>query len=197
MHRHFGDEEKYFDQPVDQLAYLVACAEYNLRYESAVLGTEVGSRAGNDTPIVCFSNPAVDDDGKSIFDKRTYEPWSRIDPRFETKHKHDLIALINDYVDKQISIEAPTPAGSRPRRSEGIMEGRVLDELLLERPSDGAKLWLNSSGKAIWELCDGSRTIEDIAVELGTRYSVNHRTVLPEACTLVGQLQNIDFIELG
>lgn len=77
------------------------------------------------------------------------------------------------------------------------MEGRVLDELLLERPSDGAKLWLNSSGKAIWELCDGSRTIEDIAVELGTRYSVNHRTVLPEACTLVGQLQNIDFIELG
>jgi len=192
------DEASHPGRAGNMFAYLVACAEYGLQHEPVSLGTCADGNAADvpDAPIVHYRQPIFGKDGKTIFDKHTYQPWSRVDTAVEFERDRDIVTLINECVDGQVGLDAPAPVNSRPECCEGIMEGRVLDDLLLERPEDGASLWLNSSGKAIWEFCDGSRTIEEIAVQLGTRFAVDHLPILPEVRSIVGKLHAIKFLDL-
>ena len=183
----------------DMFAYLAACAEYGLQHEPISLGicTNWDPADVPDAPIIHYCQTILGNNGKTIFNKHTYKPWSRVDTAVEPDRDRDLVMLINEHIDSLQGLEAaPAPANSRPHCRDGIMEGRVLDDFLLERPKDGANLWLNSSGKAIWELCDGSRTIEEIAAQLGARFAADHAAILPEVCSIVGKLHAIDFLDL-
>ena len=62
---------------------------------------------------------------------------------------------------------------SRPRlwRLARIGHDRVRQRPVLLYP-EGA-MFINDSGKAILELCDGSRTVEEINRTLGARYQVD------------------------
>ena len=54
----------------------------------------------------------------------------------------------------------------RPGRSADVLESTVLDELVLYAPHSNEGFSLNASGRAIWALCDGRRTIDEIHLEL-------------------------------
>lgn len=183
----------------DMFAYLATCAEYDLQHEPISLGicTNWDPADVPDAPVIHYCQAIHRKDGETVFNKHTYRPWSRVDTNVELDRDRDLLVLINEYTDALQGLgSGPAPAKSRPSCREGIMEGRVLDDFLLERPKDGASLWLNSSGKAVWELCDGSRSIEDIAAELGGRFDVDRDAILPEICAIVGKLHAIAFVEL-
>ena len=183
----------------DMLAYLAACTEYGLQHEPISLGicTNWDPAKVPDAPIVHYCQRILSTDGKTIFNKHTYNPWTRLDGPVELDRDRTVITLINAYIDDEQGLgAAPAPANSRPFAREDIMEGRVLDEFLLERPQDGSSLWLNSSGKAVWELCDGSLTVEDIATQLGARFAVDYSVILPEVCAIVGKLHTVAFLGL-
>ena len=57
----------------------------------------------------------------------------------------------------------PTP---RPRQTPGVVTSEVLDELVAYSPATSQAVSLNVSARAIWELCDGSHTVDDICNEL-------------------------------
>ena len=54
----------------------------------------------------------------------------------------------------------------KPVRSPAAIYSDVLDEMVVYCPGTSQALSLNESARAIWELCDGTRTIDDICVEL-------------------------------
>jgi hypothetical protein len=54
----------------------------------------------------------------------------------------------------------------KPRHVDGVVASEVLDELVAYSPASSQAVSLNASARAIWELCDGSRTVDDICDEL-------------------------------
>lgn len=52
------------------------------------------------------------------------------------------------------------------RQSPGLIISEVLDELVIYAPGSSQAISLNASARAIWELCDGTRTLDDLCVEL-------------------------------
>lgn len=50
-----------------------------------------------------------------------------------------------------------------PCRNQSIEEHPIREEMVLYCPTDEAAYALNSSSRAIWELCDGRRSVEEIA----------------------------------
>jgi hypothetical protein len=86
-----------------------------------------------------------------------------------------------------LTIQAKAGAASRddwrPRKRPGIREFSVGEEMVLVPPRTGdgdedgsvarQALTLNSSGRAIWELCDGNRSVDDITDALAARFSVD------------------------
>lgn len=62
-------------------------------------------------------------------------------------------------------------AESRPARHPGVVIGEETEtsEWFLVKRRKALKI--DAIGKEIWELCDGSRSIAEIADVLGTRYS--------------------------
>lgn len=188
------------DWESDMFAYLAASAEYRLRHEQITLGvcTNWPPSAAADAPIIHYTQRIFDQNDRVIFWKHNYKPWTRLDASIEPKHDYgrSLVTLINDYIDDAEGIVRPPPLYLRPQWREQVKEGRVLDDLLLELPVDKRSLWLNASGKAIWELCDGERTISDIGDELAQRFDGNSRDVTADVATTLGQLRAAGFLEL-
>ena len=54
----------------------------------------------------------------------------------------------------------------RPRRAVDVVTSEVLDELVAYAPASSQAVSLNASARAIWELCDGTRTLDQICAEL-------------------------------
>jgi len=184
----------------EMFAYLAVCSEYSLKHQQIPLGICTNWEPADvpDAPIIHYCQPIIGKDGSKIFNKHTYKPWSRVGTTVEPERDYgrDLVTLINQYVDNLEGTISPPPVYTRPVWREGIMEGRVLDELLLERPKDGASLWLNGSGKAIWDLCNGSHNIDGIAAQLSTQFAVERLAVLPDVLSVVSRLHAIEFLDL-
>jgi hypothetical protein len=63
---------------------------------------------------------------------------------------------------------APPPGGAQKlARNPAAVSSEVLDEMVVYVPDRSQALSLNESARAIWELCDGSRTLDDLCAELG------------------------------
>jgi hypothetical protein len=86
-----------------------------------------------------------------------------------------------------------------PRRSENAKEFVVLDEKLLYRPGEELGVTLNQSASAVWDLCDGRYTIDQIVRELGQRLGCTEEPMLIEMHTdvkaLVIQLRDLGLVD--
>lgn len=87
--------------------------------------------------------------------------------------------------------------GLRPRRMSGVVECDVRDELLVYQPAGEIVVSLNASGRAIWELCRGERTVGEIAEALAGRLSVPADALLPDVLDAVGRLESLGLLSLA
>ncbi len=83
-----------------------------------------------------------------------------------------------------------------PCRINGITDCSLSNEAVLHSQESEKALSLNSSAKAIWELCDGSRTIVEISQELGKRFDCPGTELLPDVITAICEFQKLSFLEL-
>lgn len=184
----------------DMYAYVAACAEYGLDHEAISLGvcTNWPPAAAPEAPIIHYCHPIKSSNGQELFFKQSYTPWRSVETEAEPEHEYgrDLIGLVNDYVDEVAGAVRPPSLNSRPRRREGVMEGRVLDELLLEIPSEIRKVWLNASGKVIWELCEGSMSIRELGAKLADDFGVDTEHVTADVLSTVAQLRSSGLVQL-
>lgn len=84
----------------------------------------------------------------------------------------------------------------RPLRLKGRQEYRLGDELLIYVPSGEAAHALNRSAVAIWELCDGTRTAEDISRELGEWLGCAAEGLLPDVRQGLARLEDLGLLEV-
>jgi pyrroloquinoline quinone biosynthesis protein D len=84
---------------------------------------------------------------------------------------------------------------SSPSRMSGVQEHRLGGEMLLYVPESQTAHALNSSAVAIWELCDGTLTIDEIAEELGPRVGRSGAALLPDVILTVTRLSELGLLE--
>lgn len=86
-------------------------------------------------------------------------------------------------------------AGWRPRHRDTLAVEEVEEDLLVYDPVKDQVHLLNVTASAIWELCDGTRTVSEIARELGERVvSGDHDIIKDVECTL-GEFREKGLVE--
>ncbi len=97
---------------------------------------------------------------------------------------------------KDFHIDAINHANTIPYRVNGIKEYSLSDETVLYTPEPEMAHSLNSSAKAIWELCNGSYTIVEITQKLGKRFGCSGTDLLPDVTATITKLQKLSLLEL-
>jgi hypothetical protein len=87
-------------------------------------------------------------------------------------------------------------ANLQPRPLAGVKSYQVGREMVLYLPGEEQAVSLNHSARAIWELCDGQRTLADIGRELGRRFESPAEAFLPDVTATVEQLVEHGLLEL-
>ena len=73
------------------------------------------------------------------------------------------------------------------RRDEG-------DETLLFDPANGAIHSLNATARRIWELCDGARSVDEIARALAAEYDLTDDQIRHDVAALVAEMRTLGLI---
>jgi len=178
----------------DRIAYAVAAAEYRLLHGIANLGA--GTRADNkDATVIDYSRPVESPTGEIVWDERTYQPWEDVYPeRAQAGTGRDFLALLNEMVTRRrASADLDV---TRPLRRPGVREARVLDDLHLEIPGAPDPIVLNDSAAAIWELCDGKRTLIQIVAALEQRFDASRETLRTAVESTTKELEGSGALEL-
>jgi hypothetical protein len=93
----------------------------------------------------------------------------------------------------QETVTATAPV--RPAHRPGVQEYRLGEELLLYVPECDAAHVLNPSAAAIWELCDGTRGVQEIGQELVASIGLRDSALLPDVVHGVAQLWELGLLE--
>ena len=64
-------------------------------------------------------------------------------------------------------------SGWRPSRAPGIEERIAGNDLVLYDATGGRLHVLNLTAAAVWRLCDGSKTVDDILEQVGVEFAFN------------------------
>ena len=75
------------------------------------------------------------------------------------------------------------------RKMDHLIQHGMDDEVLVYDPVVDRTHRLNVSATLIWELCDGTRSLEDIARVLTEQFEVEFDTALQDARTVLEQLK--------
>ena len=78
---------------------------------------------------------------------------------------------------------------ARLRKMNHLIQHDMDDEVLVYDPVVDRTHRLNVSATRIWELCDGTRSLEDIARVLTEQFEVEFETALQDARTVLEQLK--------
>ncbi len=84
----------------------------------------------------------------------------------------------------------------RPSRLAGVHENTFINETLLYVPNKNLALSLNSSARAVWELCDGNTTVIEISRKIGRDVGYSDAE-LPDSLTGQVAAAVVKFHELG
>ena len=85
----------------------------------------------------------------------------------------------------------------KPRQSPGVVSSEVLDEIVIYCPGTSKAVSLNASACAIWELCDGTRTVDDICTELSGPAGLPPNKLYEDVSGAVSHLYELGLIDCG
>lgn len=178
----------------DRIAYAIAAAEYRLRHGLMDLGVGTAGDS-NESAVIDYSRPIESPRGEIVWDDQVYEPWGDVYPeKARPGAGRDFLALLNELATRR---QAGTDMSAiRPLRRVGVREARILDDLHLEVPDCPDPIVLNHSAAAIWELCDGKRTLAEIVGELERRFDVPRDTLSAAVESTTKELETAGALEL-
>ena len=96
-----------------------------------------------------------------------------------------------------VAVPQAIPRPENPRRHESANAHVLGEEALLFLPGQDQGFTLNHSAKAIWELCDGQHSPEEITHILSEQFSCEAETLLPDVTNTLDQLTELGLIEVG
>jgi Coenzyme PQQ synthesis protein D (PqqD) len=83
----------------------------------------------------------------------------------------------------------------RPRRTKDVHEYPLGDELLLYVAEGARAHALNVSARAIWSLCDGSRTVAEIASVLADDVGRPAEELRPDVASAIERFEELGLVE--
>jgi len=86
---------------------------------------------------------------------------------------------------------------ARPARVPAVEEYQLGDELLVYVPASETAHALNRSAAAIWELCDGTRTVEEICRDIGESLDRPAEALLPDVRAGIARLSELGLVDRG
>lgn len=87
------------------------------------------------------------------------------------------------------------PSARRPRRASNVREYPLGDELLVYAPEGARAHALNVSARAIWMLCDGTRSTEDIVATLAGELECPPETIASDVTAALERLLALGLVE--
>ncbi len=155
----------------DMYAYAIVAAEAGLEHELADLGvcTNWSPAQAPDAPIIHYCQPIEGAGGEVLWSKHRYRPWERVAEPERARHDYgrDLLALLNRYANRRAAGDLRS---MRPKRRNGVRGKADGDLLVLRVPGSNREFSLNGAAQRIWELCDGTSTVEELSRTLGREY---------------------------
>lgn len=162
----------------DKIAYAIAAAETRVPHASADLGL------GHSALLVPSGK------GQVAWDPDVHGPFAPRDGSPGT----DFMTLLSDFLEKRTrGLEASL---LRPHRQQGVREGKILGSMFLEIPGREDTVSLNSSGAAIWEVCDGTRNLDEVNRELETRFDMPSGSLRADVEVVIKRLERIGALRL-
>lgn len=108
----------------------------------------------------------------------------------------DEIAAAPDPEDQPAAREFPVSDATRPRQAAGVREFPLGDaEMLLMSEGRQVVHTLNASAWAVWDLCDGTRTVVAIAEEVGALLKRPPAELLDDIRATVQQLGSLALLD--
>lgn len=83
-----------------------------------------------------------------------------------------------------------------PVHNPGVLHYHLLDEMVVYHPATFQAASLNESAREIWELCDGTRTIEHICLELARPRGIEPAQLREDVMRGVSRLCDLGFFVL-
>ncbi|MGQ9525327.1 MAG: PqqD family protein [Armatimonadota bacterium] len=77
---------------------------------------------------------------------------------------------------------------THPRRREDLRENPLPDGVLLYSPPQMRAYYLNASAYAVWELCNGTRSAQQIAEELARDVGCSAEDILSDVTSTIVRL---------
>jgi Coenzyme PQQ synthesis protein D (PqqD) len=82
-----------------------------------------------------------------------------------------------------------------PRRRADVLMERIGQEILVLDRSENLVHQLNPTASLIWELCDGTHSLTDIAQQLTDTFAIDFLTALHDVTTLLQQLHTLALLD--
>jgi coenzyme PQQ biosynthesis protein PqqD len=93
-----------------------------------------------------------------------------------------------------MTIEGHHDLATRPRRQEGVLMQEAQGQTVLLRLGDGGYYALDEVGAIIWDLCDGSHTVGDIAAQLCGQFDAPEATITADVLEFVADLNREELL---
>jgi hypothetical protein len=176
------------------IAYAVAAAEAGVAHTIADLGVDTGAGSSR-SPLLAYDRPIGSETGDLVWDMRAYRAWTAVDPqRAAPGTGREFLTVLAEYIARRAT--GGELAFLRPRRRPGVRVGRVLDCTLLEIPGRPDTFSLNPSAAAIWELCDGARSLADLGSELEQRFQLPPGALGADIQSVIDRLESVGALDL-
>ena len=88
----------------------------------------------------------------------------------------------------------PYPPEARPTKLPEAVTSEVLDELVVYSPASSQAVSLNRTARAIWELCDGTRDIEAICLELSEAAGTTPQSIRSDVEAALKELDGLGLL---
>jgi hypothetical protein len=190
----------WVDTPL--VAYRIAVAEHRLVHDLEPLAQD--AKAAETTlqpsqvPLLDLTSPILGAGGELVFDFEATTGTLDLPPSGPVPSMRGrlLLGMIRHLLSPASALD-PVRLTDRPMQVSRVREGWVLDRLMLIRGQDEAKVWLNTSGSAIWSLCDGLLSLTEISNELSRIYEAPVEHILPDVWDVVVKLHSAGLIRLN
>lgn len=169
----------------DKIAYVIAAAEARIPHAVADL----------DVPLFDYGRPIPSADGKVAFDAESYRNWAPVQPESAPPGPGRVfLTLLAELLERRA--HGRELALLKPCRKKGVREGKILGSMFLEIPGRSDTVSLNSSGAAIWEACNGTRSLAEINDELETRFEMPQGSLRADVEVVIKRLERIGALQL-
>ncbi len=87
------------------------------------------------------------------------------------------------------------PDGYRPRRREGVLDIDMGDGFILFDESSSLVHHLNPSATLIWQLCDGTGTVADLAGDIAAEYGLDEPTIRSQVAEVIAEFDALELVQ--